>query len=127
MASLPVGVRQRLEILKALYRKARVLVLDEPTAVLTPPEVASLFDVMRRLAASGCTVLLVTHKLDEAMSVSERITVLREGRVSADLVTANTSPAEIIHAMTGRSSLRPVTRSQLAPGEVALFSRSPQR
>jgi general nucleoside transport system ATP-binding protein len=120
VSSLPVGVRQRLEILKALYRKARVLVLDEPTAVLTPPEVASLFDVTRRLAASGCAVLLVTHKLDEAMSVSERITVLREGRVSADLVTANTSPAEIIHAMTGRSSLRRVSRSQLAPGDVAL-------
>ena len=120
VSSLPVGVRQRLEILKALYRRTRILVLDEPTAVLTPPEVASLFEVMRRLAASGCTVLLVTHKLDEAMSVSERITVLREGRVSAELVTATTSPAEIIHAMTGRSSLRPVTRSQVAPGAVAL-------
>jgi general nucleoside transport system ATP-binding protein len=120
VASLPVGVRQRLEILKALHRRTRVLVLDEPTAVLTPPEVASLFAVMRRLAASGCTVLLVTHKLDEALSVSDRITVLRAGRVSAELVTAGTGPAEIIQAMTGRASLHPVSRSRVAPGGVAL-------
>lgn len=120
VVSLPVGVRQRLEILKALYRHTRVLVLDEPTAVLTPPEVASLFEVMRRLAAAGCTVLLVTHKLDEAIAVSERITVLRCGRVAAELVTADTCPAEIIQAMTGRSSLKPVSRSPTGPGAVAL-------
>ena len=82
--------------------------LDEPTAVLTPPEVTSLFQVMRRLATSGCTVLLVTHKLDEAMAVSERITVLRAGSVSAQLVTAQTSHAEIIQAMTGRSHSSPI-------------------
>jgi simple sugar transport system ATP-binding protein len=84
------------------------------------PEVTSLFLVMRRLATSGCTVLLVTHKLDEAMAVSERITVLRAGSVSAQLVTAQTSHGEIIKAMTGRSSLRPVSRSRAAPGDIAL-------
>lgn len=120
VASLPVGVRQRLEILKSLYRKAQVLVLDEPTAVLTPPEVKALFEVMRRLAAAGCTILLVTHKLDEAMTVSDRITVLRGGRVTAELVTAETSPASIVQAMTGRADLRSVCRSPSAPGEIVL-------
>ena len=91
VADLPVGVRQRLEILKALYRDAEVLILDEPTAVLTPAEVATLFTVMKSLAAAGCTILLVTHKLNEVMAVSDRITVLRNGRVSERLVTAATN------------------------------------
>ena len=121
VASLPVGVRQRLEILKALYRRTRVLVLDEPTAVLTPPEVASLFKVMRRLADAGCTVLLVTHKLDESLSVSDCITVLRAGRVSAELVTAKTGPAEIIQAddLDARACVRPAAR-RLRPGRLRL-------
>ena len=102
VADLPVGVRQRLEILKALYRNAEVLILDEPTAVLTPAEVATLFTVMKSLAAAGCTILLVTHKLNEVMAVSDRITVLRNGRVSNRLVTAATNTGEIMRAMTGQ-------------------------
>ncbi|MGW1997052.1 ABC transporter ATP-binding protein [Embleya sp. NPDC001921] len=102
VADLPVGVQQRVEILKLLYRDARVLILDEPTAVLTPAEADRLLEVIRGLARSGRTVLLVTHKLGEVMAVSDRVTVLRDGRVTARLATAETTPAEIALAMTGR-------------------------
>ncbi|MGA4542412.1 ABC transporter ATP-binding protein [Uniformispora flossi] len=102
VGDLPVGVQQRVEILKLLYRDARVLILDEPTAVLTPAEADRLLDVVRGLAAAGRTVLLVTHKLHEVMAVSDRVTVLRDGRVTARMATADTGPAEIAAAMTGR-------------------------
>jgi ABC-type uncharacterized transport system ATPase subunit len=120
VGALPVGVRQRLEILKALYRHARVLILDEPTAVLTPAEVAGLFDVMRTLAASGCTILLVTHKLNEVMAVSDRITVLRDGRVTDRLVTSQTDPAQIIRAMIGRNVTVQTPAIEREPGPVRL-------
>jgi simple sugar transport system ATP-binding protein len=123
VANLPVGVRQRLEILKALYREAEVLILDEPTAVLTPAEVAALFTVMRSLAAAGCTILFVTHKLNEVMAVSHRITVLRDGRVSERLVTAQTDPGEIVRAMTGRPVSPPIPKHPRAPGHVKLEAR----
>ena len=100
---LPVGVRQRIEILKALYRDARILVLDEPTAVLTPQECNGLFAVMRNLAADKRTILFVTHKLREVMEVTDRVTVLRDGRVVSRLVTRETSPEQITRAMTGRN------------------------
>ncbi len=103
VGELSVGVRQRVEILKALYRDARVLILDEPTAVLTPPERDALFGVLRRLSAEGRTVLLVTHKLHEATAITDRVTILRDGRTVANLRTAETSPREIIRAMTGRN------------------------
>ena len=120
VANLPVGVRQRLEILKALYREAQVLILDEPTAVLTPAEVATLFQVMKSLAQAGCTILLVTHKLNEVMAVTDRITVLRNGRVVERLVTAETTPDAIVQAMTGQhvTPLRP--KQTRAPGAVQL-------
>jgi len=120
VGSLPVGVRQRLEILKALYRHVRVLILDEPTAVLTPGEVAGLFKVLRTLAAAGCAILLVTHKLNEAMAVSDRITVLRDGRVTERLVTAQTNPAQIVRAMTGRNLSLDVPPAGPHPGAVRL-------
>ena len=100
---LSVGVRQRVEILKALYRDARILILDEPTAVLTPQERDALFAVIRNLTASGRTVIFVTHKLHEAMAIGDRVTVLRDGRVAASMTTKETSPSEIIRAMTGRA------------------------
>ena len=103
VGGLSVGVRQRVEILKALYRDARVLILDEPTAVLTPPERDALFGVLRRLAAEGRTVLFVTHKLHEATAITDRVTILRDGRTVASLRTADTSPREIVRAMTGRN------------------------
>jgi len=120
VASLPVGVRQRLEILKALYRDAQVLILDEPTAVLTPAEVTTLFTVMKSLAAAGCTILLVTHKLNEVMAVSDRITVLRNGRVAERLVTAATNPAQIVRAMTGQQITLPSAKRPREPGAVLL-------
>ncbi|MYA39482.1 MAG: ABC transporter ATP-binding protein [Acidimicrobiia bacterium] len=100
---LPVGVLQRVEILKALYRDAQVLILDEPTAVLTPQERDQLFEVIRRLRDAGRTVIFITHKLGEVMAISDRVTVLRNGRAVADLVTAETDPAEITLHMTGRA------------------------
>jgi simple sugar transport system ATP-binding protein len=103
VGGLSIGVRQRVEILKALYRDARVLILDEPTAVLTPPERDALFGVLRRLAAEGRTVLFVTHKLHEATAITDRVTILRDGRTVASLRTADTSPREIVRAMTGRN------------------------
>ena len=101
--TLPVGVLQRVEILKALYRDARVLILDEPTAVLTPQERDKLFEVIRTLREAGRTILFITHKLGEVMAISDRVTVLRNGRSVADLVTAETNPAEITLHMTGRA------------------------
>ncbi|MEU3059582.1 ABC transporter ATP-binding protein [Streptomyces subrutilus] len=103
VADLPVGVRQRVEILKLLHRGARTLVLDEPTAVLTPAEADALFAVLRRLADEGHCVILVTHKLREVMEGCDNVTVLRDGRVVARLRTADTSADAIAGAMTGRA------------------------
>ncbi|MFG2498948.1 ABC transporter ATP-binding protein [Streptomyces sp. NPDC048441] len=103
VGDLPVGVRQRVEILKLLYRGARTLILDEPTAVLTPSEADALFRVLRSLADDGRTVLLVTHKLREVMEGSDAVTVLRDGRVAARMRTADTSADGIAAAMTGRA------------------------
>jgi ABC-type uncharacterized transport system ATPase subunit len=121
VSTLPVGVRQRLEILKALYRQVRILILDEPTAVLTPREAAGLCEVMRKLAASGCTIVLVTHKLNEVMAVSDRITVLRDGRVTERLVTSQTHAGQIIRAMIGRNIGHQVAAAvKREPGPVRL-------
>jgi simple sugar transport system ATP-binding protein len=105
VSQLSVGERQRVEILKALHRDATILILDEPTAVLTPGEVASLFTVIRRAADAGTTIVLVTHKINEVLSVSDEVTVLRDGRVTGRFATADTSSAELVHAMTGREVL----------------------
>ncbi len=102
VASLSVGEAQRVEILKVLYRGARILVLDEPTAVLSPPEVDELWTVLRGLRDEGGTVVLITHKLDEVMAISDRITVMRAGRTVDRLETATTTPAAIARAMVGR-------------------------
>ena len=83
MRHLAVGQRQRVEIVKVLQRNPRVLLLDEPTSVLTPPEVGQLFPILRRLAAEGVAVVLITHKLEEALEVSDRVAVLRPGGRSA--------------------------------------------
>jgi simple sugar transport system ATP-binding protein len=99
---LPVGERQRLEILKALYRGARILILDEPTAVLTPQETEQLFGTLRQLRARGTTILLITHKLKEIMALTDHVTVMRAGRVVLDCATASTSTDALAQAMVGR-------------------------
>ena len=100
--ALPVGLRQRLEILKALVRGAEILILDEPTAVLTPGESARLFAVLRRFAGEGRTVLFVTHKLREILAVADRVSVMRAGRIVATLDTAATDADTLSELMIGR-------------------------
>lgn len=99
---LPVGERQRLEILKALYRGARILILDEPTAVLTPHETEQLFVTLRKLRAQGTTILLITHKLKEIMALCDAVTVMRAGAVVLDTLIADTSLDGLAEAMVGR-------------------------
>jgi general nucleoside transport system ATP-binding protein len=102
VAELSVGEAQRVEILKTLYRGAKILILDEPTAVLSPPEVQELWTVLRALRDQGDTIVLITHKLDEVIDVSETITVMRAGRTVARMPTAGTTPQAIARAMVGR-------------------------
>ncbi|HUF26049.1 MAG TPA: ABC transporter ATP-binding protein [Gemmatimonadaceae bacterium] len=102
VADLSVGEAQRVEIVKALFRGARILILDEPTAVLSPAEVDELWNVLRGLRAAGDTIVLITHKLDEVMEVSDAVTVMRQGRTVHRTATRETSPAEIARAMVGR-------------------------
>ncbi len=102
VCDLAVGDRQRLEILKALYRGAKILILDEPTAVLTPQETQQLFDVLRVLRSQGTTILLITHKLREVMALCDHVTVMRAGRVVEELPIANASIEGLAEAMVGR-------------------------
>ncbi|MDE1145064.1 MAG: ABC transporter ATP-binding protein [Azospirillaceae bacterium] len=109
VASLPLGIRQRVEILKVLHRGARFLLLDEPTAVLTPPEVAGLFDALRRMAAAGRTVLIITHKLDEVRALSHHVTALRQGRVTGGGRTADLDGDALARLVMGVDPAPPVT------------------
>ncbi|HEY9238334.1 MAG TPA: ATP-binding cassette domain-containing protein, partial [Burkholderiaceae bacterium] len=102
VGDLSVGDRQRLEILKALYRGARILILDEPTAVLTPQETEALFKVLARLREQGTTIILITHKLKEVMRLCDRVTVMRAGRVVHETAIADTSLETLAEAMVGR-------------------------
>jgi simple sugar transport system ATP-binding protein len=111
VSELSVGEEQRVEIVKVLYRNADLLVLDEPTAVLTPGEVGELFRVVRGLVAGGKTAILITHKLDEVMAVSQRVTVMRRGETVAERVTAETSAAELARDMVGHELAAPRARA----------------
>src|SRR5579864_4894661 len=115
---LPVGIQQRVEILKALYRKARVLILDEPTAVLTPQEATDLFRVMRALATNQRTsIVFITHKLHEVFQVADRIVVLRQGKVVGSLDSLKNATGESLAAMmVGRPVLLRVDKSPAHPG-----------
>jgi general nucleoside transport system ATP-binding protein len=116
---LPLGIQQRVEILKVLYRGSEILIFDEPTAVLTPQEVDDLFTILRTLRDEGKTVVLITHKLREVMAVTDHVTVLRAGRNAGELVTKETTPSEIARAMVGRE-LRDIRVRGGTPGETVL-------
>jgi simple sugar transport system ATP-binding protein len=118
--ALSVGEKQRVEILRVLYQGAKVLVLDEPTAVLSPPEVTRLLAMLRRFVAADRTVVLVTHKLDEVMAVADRVTVMRRGQKVADVARAETSPAALAHLIVGREVATEV------PGERAVVATEPR-
>jgi len=121
VCDLPVGDRQRLEILKALYRGARILILDEPTAVLTPQETEQLFDVLRVLRQQGTTILLITHKLKEVMRLCDHVTVMRAGRVVHELPIAQASVEGLAEAMVGRKvHMGRVDEVTLAPTDILL-------
>jgi ABC-type uncharacterized transport system ATPase subunit len=127
VADLSVGEAQRVEILKLLYRGARVLLLDEPTAVLSPPEVSELWKVLRRLRDGGATIVLITHKLDEVIAVSDHITVMRAGETVACMATGDTSPEKIAKAMVGRDidlAVRTARPSGAIAGATALDVRN---
>ncbi|MFQ5912140.1 MAG: ABC transporter ATP-binding protein [Nitrospinota bacterium] len=117
---LSVGEQQRVEILKALYRGARVLILDEPTSVLTPQEVKRLFEVLAVLVEQGLGVIFISHKLDEVMKASSRVTVLKNGRVVASRQTATTNPAELARMMLGREVIFQVARQKRERGAPVL-------
>ena len=118
VGALTVGERQRVEILKALYRDARVLILDEPTAVLTPQEVDALFGTLRMLVAEGLSVIFISHKLNEVMAVSDRVLVLRGGRLAGERRTADTNRAELAALMVGQEVKPPKVGASLRGGPV---------
>ncbi|MGH7268459.1 MAG: ATP-binding cassette domain-containing protein, partial [Candidatus Rokuibacteriota bacterium] len=114
---LPVGQQQRVEILKALYRRADLLILDEPTSVLTPGEAEALFAIIRRLRADGRTVIFISHKLEEVMAISDTITVLRAGRVVETVPRRATGPQALARAMVGREVTFRVSHDRAPAGE----------
>ena len=120
VGDLAVGEQQRVEIIKVLYRGADVLLLDEPTAVLTPQEADALFATVRALAADGKAVAFISHKLGEVMAVADRVTVLRDGRVVAERATAETGPAELAELMVGRPVDLSPLRAEGEPGDPVL-------
>ena len=120
VGDLPVGQQQRVEILKALYRGAEILILDEPTGVLTPDEADQLFRILAQLKAQGKTILLITHKLREIMAITDAVSVMRRGEMVATRTTADTSVQELAELMVGRSVLLRVEKGPAHPGDVLL-------
>lgn len=117
---LPVGIQQRVEIVKALFRNAKILVLDEPTAVLTPQEVEDLFAIMRNLTKQGVSIVFITHKLKEVLEIADRITVMRRGKVVGTTVPEETSEAKLAEMMVGRQVLLQVEKEEVIPGDVVI-------
>jgi len=117
---LSVGIQQRVEILKQIYRSANILILDEPTAVLTVQETASLFAVLRLFKEQGKTIILITHKLQEILDITDEVTVMRAGTVVGSVQTANTNKEQLAELMVGRPIETHLPRAPYAPGETVL-------
>ncbi|MBU2510383.1 ABC transporter ATP-binding protein [bacterium] len=118
--TLSVGLEQRVEILKALYRDVNILILDEPTAVLTPLEVKDFFQILRKLKKQGKTIILITHKLEEVLEISDQVTVMRNGKKVGDLPTSEATAKILANMMVGREVLLRITKPKIKPGEVIL-------
>jgi simple sugar transport system ATP-binding protein len=123
VGDLSVGERQRVEILKALYRDARVLILDEPTAVLTHQEAEKLYATLRVMAANGLSLIFISHKLQEVLAAADRVVVLRSGKVVAERLASETTRDELAELMIGRRVSRPVRETQ-APGDIVMRAQS---
>jgi len=121
---LSVGQQQRVELLKALYRHAKLLILDEPTAVLTPLEVEEFFGILRRMRKQGKTVIIITHKLSEVLAISDEVTVMRDGKVVGGVQTKDTNAAELARMMVGREVLLRVEKPEPHVGGLALEVRN---
>jgi len=120
VADLAVGIQQRVEILKTLYRGANILILDEPTGVLTPQETDQLFEILKTLRTQGVTIMLITHKLREIMAITDHVSVMRSGQMVAHLETRNTDPTQLAEMMVGRPVLLEADYPEAKTGEVQL-------
>jgi ABC-type uncharacterized transport system ATPase subunit len=120
VSDLPVGVQQRVEIIKLLYRQAEILIFDEPTAVLTPQEADELFEIMRSLSAQGKSIIFITHKLREVLAIADRIMVLRRGRVTGEALPAEADQEILAEMMVGREVNLVVEKADKVPGEIVL-------
>ena len=118
--NLTVGLQQRVEILKALYQGSKILILDEPTALLTPQEIEDLYHILNRLKEGGTTIIFITHKLKEVAAVSDRVTVIRRGKTVGERITAETTGQELADLMVGRGVSLTVERTPAQPGRVIL-------
>lgn len=117
---LSVGQRQRVELLKVLYRKAKLLILDEPTAVLTPQEVEHFFNILRQMKEQGKTIVIITHKLDEVLKISDNVTVMRDGRSVYNVKTSETNKKKLAQMIVGRELLLRVEKKKANPDELVL-------
>ncbi|CAA9537984.1 MAG: ABC transporter, ATP-binding protein (cluster 11, riboflavin/purine nucleoside/unknown) / ABC transporter, ATP-binding protein (cluster 11, riboflavin/purine nucleoside/unknown) [uncultured Thermomicrobiales bacterium] len=124
LADLPVGMQQRVEILRALYQGSRTLILDEPTALLTPQEVDELYAVLHRLREGGGTIIFITHKLREVAAISDRVTVIRRGKTVGTRITKETTAPELAELMVGREVILRVERPPASPGEPVLVAEN---
>lgn len=117
---LSVGQQQRVELLKALYRNAELLILDEPTAVLSPQEVEEFFGILRRMKSQGKTIVIITHKLDEVLAISDEVTVMRDGKTVGHVITSETNAKELAHMIVGRDVLLRVEKTDATPAAAVL-------
>ncbi len=117
---LSVGAQQRVELLKALYRNAELLILDEPTAVLTPQEVEDFFNILRRMREQGKTIVIITHKLEEVLAISDDVTIMRDGKVVGNVKTAETTEKDLARMIVGRDVLLRVEKTDATPNDTVL-------